>query len=564
MSFRPCLVVPVYDPGPALERTLASLLPYDLPLYVTDDGSGEETRRRLEALAREHPQLRLSRLPENRGKGAAVMEAFRRAHRDGLTHALQVDADGQHDAGAVEGFLALGRAHPDAIVAGRPAFVGRVPAARRYGRYFTHLWVWLETLSFEIGDSLCGFRLYPLAPTVGLMDRVAIPSRMDFDSEILVRLHWEGLRVLNAEVRVVYPEDGVSHFHLLRDNLRLARMHTRLVFGMLPRLPRLLARRLRPREGAHWSDFGERGTALGLNLCLWTYRLLGRRGLKALSELVGFYFFVFGARARQASRTYLTRVHAHFGPLPDLPGEPRLRDVYRHFRAFTSCMVERFLTWVEPGRDLDLDFPALEEFQAITSSDRGALFLSAHVGNLDALRAVGLGKGLRGLNTLVNAKNAVRFQNLLKKINPDAGLNLIPVASVGPEVAIDLQERLERGECLFVLGDRTPVSENGRTVSVPFLGQEAPFAQGPFILAHLLKCPVYLFYCTRDGSRHRVHLERLADRLDVPRQGRDTVLSEWAGRYARSLEERCRQTPFEWFNFFDFWCPDPSASRPHP
>ncbi|HJV90441.1 MAG TPA: glycosyltransferase family 2 protein [Holophagaceae bacterium] len=244
MTYRPCLVVPVYNPGPALTRTLDALLTCGVDLFVHDDASDAATRAELDRFATAHPGLHLSRWEVNQGKGAAVGEAFRRAHAAGFTHALQVDSDGQHDAAAVPRFLALGEANPTAVIAGVPAYEGPVPPARRYGRWFTHAWVWLETLGFDIGDSLCGFRLYPLGPTVALMDRVALPTRMDFDTAIIVRLHWAGLPVINAPVKVVYPEDGVSHFNLLRDNLRLTRMHTRLVCGMLLRLPRLLARKV--------------------------------------------------------------------------------------------------------------------------------------------------------------------------------------------------------------------------------------------------------------------------------------------------------------------------------
>jgi glycosyltransferase involved in cell wall biosynthesis len=245
MTFRPCLVVPVYNPGPALTRTLEALLRCGVPVFAHDDASDAATQAELARIAAIHADLHLSRWEVNQGKGAAVGEAFHRAHAAGFTHALQVDSDGQHDVAAVARFLALGGANPTAVIAGVPAYAGPVPPARRYGRWFTHAWVWLETLGFDIGDSLCGFRLYPLAPTVALMDRVPLPTRMDFDTAIIVRLHWEGLPVINAPVTVVYPEDGVSHFHLWRDNLRLTRMHTRLVFGMLLRLPRLLLRKVR-------------------------------------------------------------------------------------------------------------------------------------------------------------------------------------------------------------------------------------------------------------------------------------------------------------------------------
>jgi glycosyltransferase involved in cell wall biosynthesis len=248
VTFRPCLIVPAYNSGPALARTLEGLLATGLDVLVHDDGSGAETRDALRAFAAAHEALSLSRWELNEGKGRAVCALLRRARAAGFTHALQVDSDGQHDPASIPPFLALGEAHPEAVIAGVPRYDASVPAARRYGRWITHAWVWLETLSFDIGDSLCGFRLYPLQAACALMDEVELPARMDFDTAAIVRLHWAGLPVLNGDVKVVYPEDGVSHFHVLRDNLRLFRLHTGLVCGMLLRLPRLLARKIRRRR----------------------------------------------------------------------------------------------------------------------------------------------------------------------------------------------------------------------------------------------------------------------------------------------------------------------------
>lgn len=564
-AFKPCLIVPVFNPGPALGRTLEALLRHHLPLFVQDDGSDETTRRNLAAQAAAHPLIRLSRWDLNRGKGAAVIEALRRAHAEGFSHGLQVDADGQHEADAVGPFLVLGEAHPDAVIAGVPRYEGPVPAARRYGRWFTHAWVWLETLSFDIGDSLCGFRLYPLEAAVNLSRRVALPQRMDFDTAIIVRLHWEGLPILNAPVRVIYPEDGVSHFHVLRDNLRLTRMHTRLVCGMLLRLPRLLSRKIRPRSGdrPHWSRIQERGTALGLRLALLTYRGFGARGLRFITEFIAAYFFLTGSDARRASHDYLQRLFEHYGPLPGLPRRPRLRDQYRHVRAFAMSYVDRFLAWMDAG-DAEVHFPQEAAFRAQLASGQGALFLSAHLGNLDMLRGLGATQGLQGLNAVVYSEHVVRFQDLLKDINPAYAANLIHLPEVTLGTAMALEDKVSKGESLFLVGDRPPASENGRTVAVPFLGREAPFPIGPIFLAHLLQCPVYLFFCVQDGRGYRVHMEPFADRVELPRQGRDQALKTLVARYAAAVEARCRETPFQWFNFYDFWAGAHPAPAPQP
>jgi glycosyltransferase involved in cell wall biosynthesis len=246
--FRPCIVVPIYDHGSTIHRLAGELCAHGLPVYVLDDGSREPTRAELARTAADFPLVRLHRLAENRGKGAAVMQALRLAQADGMTHALQIDADGQHDVGDVPRFLARAAARPEAVIAGRPLFDASAPRARVYGRALTNFWVCVETLSLAVKDAQCGFRLYPLAATLPLIERGGIPRRMDFDIAIIVRLVWAGVPVETLATRVVYPAGGISHFDMLADNARISLAHTLLVLGMLARLPLLLARKLHPRE----------------------------------------------------------------------------------------------------------------------------------------------------------------------------------------------------------------------------------------------------------------------------------------------------------------------------
>jgi hypothetical protein len=189
--------------------------------------------------------LTLIRCPVNRGKGIAVIAGFTAAHAAGCTHALQVDADGQHDFTAIPRIAALASDNPDAIITGVPVFDDSAPASRRIGRKLTTLWVRINTLSSRIEDAMCGFRVYPLAPIVRLAARGGCGSRMEFDPEILVRAVWEGMPVVSMPTRVTYPLDGISHFKMWRDNVRISWMHTRLFFGMLWRAPMILLRRLR-------------------------------------------------------------------------------------------------------------------------------------------------------------------------------------------------------------------------------------------------------------------------------------------------------------------------------
>lgn len=245
-AFSAVVVIPVFNHGLAIERMVDGVRAQHIPCLLVDDGSEPGCAAILAALAAtDDGQLGLIRLPNNQGKGAAVIAGLREAARLGYSHALQIDADGQHQAAAISGFLAEARAFPDSVIIGTPAFDSSVPRGRLYGRYLTHLWVWINTLSFDIRDSMCGLRVYPLPPILALVDSVQIGRRMDFDIEILVRLHWRGLKIRNRSTQVIYPLDGVSHFSFWRDNVSISRLHAKLFFGMLLRLPLLLWRKLR-------------------------------------------------------------------------------------------------------------------------------------------------------------------------------------------------------------------------------------------------------------------------------------------------------------------------------
>lgn len=243
-DIRPCVLIPHYNHPRTLGRVCAAVTAAGVDCLVVDDGSGAQARRVARALTAP-PQIRILLLSSNQGKGMAFEAGVRHAARLGYSHVLQIDADGQHDAGAIPELLAAACAAPAAVITGYSAFDASVPRVRYYGRYLTHALVWLNTLSLEIRDSMCGMRVYPVGSTLRLLDSHRVGRRMDFDTDIIVRLHWAGVRVRNLPVAVRYPADGVSHFRMGRDNARLALMHTRHFMGMLARLPDLVPRNMR-------------------------------------------------------------------------------------------------------------------------------------------------------------------------------------------------------------------------------------------------------------------------------------------------------------------------------
>lgn len=237
-------VIPVYNHPHYIQALLEHLNQFALPIIVVNDGSDEVCSQLLRTLATAFKHVVLLEHVLNQGKGQAVMTGLNKAFELGLSHALQIDADGQHDWADIANFLHISQQHPQAMVIGQPIFDDSVPKRRLYGRYATHIWVWINSLSFEIKDSMCGFRVYPLSQTIHILNTAKFQPRMGFDSEILVRLKWENVPFINVPTKVIYPEQGISHFHVWRDNLGMSKAHSRLLAGMLLRLPKLLKNRL--------------------------------------------------------------------------------------------------------------------------------------------------------------------------------------------------------------------------------------------------------------------------------------------------------------------------------
>jgi glycosyltransferase involved in cell wall biosynthesis len=240
-----CVLIPIFDHGETIGGVLQGLAPLGLPCLVVDDGSGRETTETLAALAARLPWVHVERLPVNRGRGAALRHGYRAAAARGFSHAVQLDADGQHDPAQVVALLDAAERHPEALILGEPRFDATAPRSRLYGRRLSQLIVWGYTGSFAVHDPLCGFRCFPLAATLRVLDRYRFGDRMEFDPEIVVRLAWEGLRIINVPVAVRYFAGGRSHFRLVRDNALIATTYARLFFARLTR-----GRRRRPGEGA--------------------------------------------------------------------------------------------------------------------------------------------------------------------------------------------------------------------------------------------------------------------------------------------------------------------------
>ena len=242
------VLIPSYNPGPKVYETVREARAQWTPVWVMVDGSTDGSAEGLQVLAAQDQGLRVVMLPHNVGKGAAVLDGLELASALGYTHVLTMDSDGQHPAHLIPEFMAASAAEPAVMVLGVPVFAADAPRLRVNGRKVSNGWANLETLWAGIGDSLFGFRVYPIEPLRQVMHGQRWMRRFDFDPEAVVRMCWRGVKPVNRSATVKYfrpDEGGVSHFNYLRDNLLLTWMHSRLFVGFLLRLPVLLLRRLR-------------------------------------------------------------------------------------------------------------------------------------------------------------------------------------------------------------------------------------------------------------------------------------------------------------------------------
>lgn len=241
------VLIPSYNTGEKVMDTVRNALAVWQPVWVVVDGSNDGTAETLKALATGNQALKVFILPHNQGKGAAVLYGLQQAAVAGYTNVLTMDADGQHPASMIPEFMAISQKDPAAVVLGKPVFDATAPALRVKGRKISNWWANLETLGAGIGDSLFGFRVYPVKPLREIMERSLWMRRFDFDPEVAVRLCWCGVKPINIDSPVHYfsaEEGGISHFKYLRDNALLTWMHIRLMCGFLLRLPLLLWRRV--------------------------------------------------------------------------------------------------------------------------------------------------------------------------------------------------------------------------------------------------------------------------------------------------------------------------------
>ena len=318
------------------------------------------------------------------------------------------------------------------------------------------------------------------------------------------------------------------------------------------------------KKAQHWADIEERGSYLGMRILMWLYRHAGRGLIAIILYPVVAYFFITSKQARIESRRFLMRVKQtanRRGLTSAIPDVVSAGWIYRHFFAFAESTFARILAWVGHIPHREVIFEQREQLLGYLARGQGVVLLGSHLGNLELCRGVmshvynqaNTTKPKVKMNILVLTRHAAKITTLIKKLNPSVDLELIQVDSVGPETAIYLQQKIALGECVVVLADRLSPLPNSRATSANFLGAPARFPQGPFVLAALLKCPVFFMGCVKREGRHHVYLDHYTDYLKLARKNREQDLQKIVDAYAASLEQHCLEAPLQWFNFYDFW-----------
>lgn len=301
----------------------------------------------------------------------------------------------------------------------------------------------------------------------------------------------------------------------------------------------------------HWSKLSEAGTARGMLVLLWLHRVCGRRLFNVVLYPVCLYFFLFRPVARRASLEFL---QTHARAYPDYwQRPPGYGQVLRHFYAFGQSILDKTLAWGSPMDESEFEIADPAGLAAFMQSGRGQLIIGSHLGNLEYCRGFVQRYKQKTINALVYDRHSANFVRIMQGLYPASRIHIYQVSDLDVALILQLKSKIDAGEWLFIAGDRVPLSGEARTVPATFLGREAPFPVGPYMLARMLQCEVQLMFSYRRGQK--VYFERVpfAQQITLPRRNAEEQLTRYAQQYATALEQQCAQAPLQWFNFYPYW-----------
>src|SRR5574341_790560 len=300
----------------------------------------------------------------------------------------------------------------------------------------------------------------------------------------------------------------------------------------------------------HWAQINEFSFIAGIRLLFWLEWVFGRWPFRVVLYPVLLWYVIAKPTARAASRDYLRRVASAGGGSGIVV---RRFGVVRPFASFAECILDKLLLWCGLFDTRSVELRGIDPILRQISTKRGGLLICCHLGNLELCRLMStMQTGLK-LTVLTHTKHAVKFNQLLAQLNPHSQLNVMQVTDLTPATALLLSEKIEQGEFIAIAGDRIPVASKPRVAFAPFFGAMAPFPVGPYVLASLFQCPVYLLFSLRTDAGATIQFELFREQIRLPRKNRNDALAALVDDYAARLQGHCLRAPLQWFNFFDFW-----------
>ncbi len=531
---KPLVVIPSKDNVGTIAEVARRCLEYVPDVVVVDDGSADGTGRAAAEL------VEVLTHEENLGKGAAITTALRHAAARGFSHLIAVDADGQHLPEDLPLFLEAMRKDPWAIHLG-VRDMSTAPGSSQFGRKFSNFWIWVET-GHHVGDSQTGYRVYPVEPVLSL----ALPKgRYEWEVEVLTRALWAGIAVRDVSCRVFYPpeEERVSSFRPFWDNLRISLLNTRLVLGRMLWPPRWVNRV--PEPGGTWQG-GHRGRLWGWRFFSSLVALTGRWPAYAGMVILASFYYLMGSDHRRGCVAYLRRRFPEAGAL-ELQSK-----CWQTFYVFACSLIDRFLAMHHGAQAFCYERESTEAAQELLA-ERGAIILSAHLGNPDLGAAA-----LRATSPVQRQVNLISYQAggdpyvvLMRELLGESAPRVIALNEGNDMASLEVVRALRRGEIVAIKADRTV---DDRMVEVPFLGGTIELPSGPFLLAALSKAPVFILGCFKEsaGTYKVIATEPRTYRF-TSRKDRQQDLQRWGAEFAAQLEQWTERWPLQWFNFHDPW-----------
>jgi len=301
----------------------------------------------------------------------------------------------------------------------------------------------------------------------------------------------------------------------------------------------------------HWATAKEAGTVTGIRFMVKIYNVFGRRVFNVVLAPVMAYFFVRRRSARRASMDYLRRLRLCY---PErLPNQLLAWLSFRHFFTFGQSILDKIIVWSHKPTDINIDPDSRKMLFGQLNSGEGCLLIGSHFGNLEYSRGISIHYPELVINVLIHDQNAGKFSTFMEDAGAESRMNLIQVTDIDFELALSLREKVQRGEWVVIAADRVPVGERKRVCRVNFFGEKANFPVGPYVLASLLQCPVYLMHCFYTEKQYHVGVEFFGSELKFPRKHRQQAYEIAAQKFALALEKQVVRFPLQWFNFFDFW-----------